>query len=361
MKILHIGMLTFREGTGPRTSVPSLLRSQQSFSDHEVGMVIGGKSHFSDVFEGVKNVFRIKGSNPIPELKQILEDFGIPDVVVFHSTYILEHLLISWYLKRKKIPYIIVPRGGFTRTSINSKLIKKTVANILFFNRFIKSALGVHYLSVGEKNASIFHKSSFIVPNGIKQSNLELSLKKKCRRIIFIGRIDILHKGLDILVNSVNESSTSLRSNGISVEIYGSGSKNQEDQLKSIISKNGLNDLVYYSGSIYGERKSNVLSESDVFIHTSRFEGLPMSVLEALSYGLPCIVTQGTNISDIIVETGSGWDVSDNKLSDLLKIIHSIDLSKYSQNALKCSKTVYNWNKIAKSTVSKYQELIKRM
>ena len=44
--------------------------------------------------------------------------------------------------------------------------------------------------------------------------------------------------------------------------------------------------------------------EFDLFIHTFRFEGHPIAVLEALSYGIPCLLTPGTNMAGEVEAAG---------------------------------------------------------
>ncbi|MBD2508806.1 glycosyltransferase [Nostoc muscorum FACHB-395] len=51
--------------------------------------------------------------------------------------------------------------------------------------------------------------------------------------------------------------------------------------------------------------------EFDLLIHTFRFEGHPIAVLEALSYGIPCLLTPGTNIAGEVEAAGAGWSVED--------------------------------------------------
>ena len=46
---------------------------------------------------------------------------------------------------------------------------------------------------------------------------------------------------------------------------------------------------------------------SDVFILTSRFEGHPMGLIEALAYGLPAVVSSGSNMKDEIENADAGW------------------------------------------------------
>ena len=58
------------------------------------------------------------------------------------------------------------------------------------------------------------------------------------------------------------------------------------------------------NGSLFRDPLKN-----DVFIRTSRFEGLPLGILEALSLGLPCLVTKGTNLDELVNNYNAGWGV----------------------------------------------------
>ena len=67
------------------------------------------------------------------------------------------------------------------------------------------------------------------------------------------------------------------------------GGNRNEQQLLDTIQKYGLNDIVKFEGWVGGDKKINLLNWADVFILPSFNEGLPISILEAMSYGLPII------------------------------------------------------------------------
>lgn len=93
----------------------------------------------------------------------------------------------------------------------------------------------------------------------------------------------------------------------------------------------------------------------------SRFEGLSMGLLEALSYGLPCLVTTGSNMREEIEKYDCGWG-ADNSVESiknaLLALIRDKDkLRIKSENARKLAEK-YNWEKIAMDSHEKYLELL---
>lgn len=78
--------------------------------------------------------------------------------------------------------------------------------------------------------------------------------------------------------------------------IVGSGPGSQETA--SDISLAGLNDMVEFTGSL--SSVTDVYLRSFCYLSTSKMEGLPLSVLEALSFGLPCVVTDVPGNNDLI-------------------------------------------------------------
>ena len=99
--------------------------------------------------------------------KTIVNTFK-PDLAVFHGLYIKEYIKLSQLFDRLSIPYAIVPHGGFSRVVQGKGRLKKTVANHLFFRKFISKASAILFLTEGERQNSFFHHDkAFIAPNGI--------------------------------------------------------------------------------------------------------------------------------------------------------------------------------------------------
>lgn len=81
------------------------------------------------------------------------------------------------------------------------------------------------------------------------------------------------------------------------------GGNRHEEELKKAIADGKLQDVVKFEGWVGGEKKLQLLNWADVFILPSFNEGLPISILEAMSYGHPIISTPVGGIPEV-VETG---------------------------------------------------------
>jgi len=127
----------------------------------------------------------------------------------------------------------------------------------------------------------------FRIPNGI--SCRELAIKYEYGvsdqlRVVSVGRL-VQQKGMDVLVAAVSL----LESKNTQCFIYGEGE--DRDALSSRISFLGLSKRVFLPGVVHDVL--NRLPAMDIFVLSSRSEGLSNALLEAMAIGMPCI---GTNI-----------------------------------------------------------------
>jgi glycosyltransferase involved in cell wall biosynthesis len=121
-----------------------------------------------------------------------------------------------------------------------------------------------------------------------------------------LGRYDIHHKGLDLLLRGF---AAAIRSNAVprtaAVNMVGRGSEGA-DQLKKIASEEGIADHLNIVGEVSDEGRADVLRECDVMLLTSRFDGFGLVALEAMLAGKPVVVSRQAGISSWIDRARSG-------------------------------------------------------
>lgn len=357
MKILHIAPLNQNRSSGLNYSIPCLIEAQNTISNVKADILISIKSDFS--LEGAVYLNDLSKN----ELHSFLCKY---DIVVFHSTYIPAHVKISYILKKERIPYIIVPRGGFSRSSKEIKRLKKYLGDLLLFSRFFCSPNAIHFLTENEMKESCYHTAGdFIVPNGIvplKFSNRHKQPETNSIRFIYIGRIDSYIKGLDVLIESVNHIQNFLRNKSVKFYLYGPDSNNSKQQLNKLINNYHVSDIISIGDGLYGQQKQEALLNASVFIQTSRSEGMPMGVLEALSAGLPCIVTTGTNLASEVNSFAAGYGVNlsyEDIAVSITKIVSDLELGIDFQINSKSLAAKYDWRSIAATCIANYKSLLK--
>lgn len=127
-------------------------------------------------------------------------------------------------------------------------------------------------------------------------------------RLVFVGRISYA-KNIDLLMRSVEGSSYKL-------DIIGDG--------EEFIRHKGLVENQYSSstflGKIDGKELPGILKHYSAFLLTSRFEGHPKALIEAMSSGLPCICTNAPGIREVIEDgvTGLLCDEEPNQISEAI-------------------------------------------
>lgn len=348
---------------GPNWSVPSRIKAQSEIDDiFWVNLDNSIMPHWIEtgLYHSLKDI------DGKLRLKNLPSDFSSPDLVVFEVPFFIEYLKFASELRKHRIPYIIVPRCSFTHQALNNHAKwKKKIAGWLFFNRFFKGAASIQYLTDQEKKDStpFLCSEDFILPNGIDLPERQKYIRNTEKITgVFIGRIDIYHKGLDILLDAAIRISDYLRKNNVVLEIYGPKNDDFEKLLKKAEAHN-VTDIFQLKGPIEGERKKNVLRKADFFIMTSRFEGLPMAMLEALSYSVPCIATDGTYFRSEIESNEAGFGCSgtpEEVGNAIIQLISNLDnIEKYRDNAYSLA-SKYKWEEQAKYFHTAIENILNR-
>ena len=350
MNILFISSISTSLSAGPVWSVPARISAQAKYDDVMwINTSKADHSHWKSM-ECYHNISKFKSlslnSFPIP--------FNRPDIVVFEGFYSgYAEIILSLECRRYKIPYVIVPRSSLTWDAMHNKSrLKKEIAHFLFYDSFVKHSAGIQYLTEKEYLDSKyrFDYPHIILSNGIyPQDVIKKDFSTDRIKAIFIGRIDIHQKGIDLLLDACKELYNDLLLAKFSLILYGPQLKDYEVVKRRIIEM-GLYNIISLGGEITGQKKKEAILDSDLFILTSRFEGHPMGLIEALSYGLPCLITIGTNLGDEVQKNNCGFvcDITTEGIINTLKDMMS-NKNKFNDMGLAAVSLAneYDWNKLA--------------
>lgn len=355
MVVVHIANIDTSIIGGVQFAVPKMVKAQSLFA--EVCLI---NTH-GDIIDGIETI----SSDGNFDVEKLPEPYRKPDIVVFHELYRFEYISIYRGLLQRGIPYIIIPHGCLSKKAQQKKRIKKTAANILFFNRFLKNARSIQYLSDNEKDLSAFKKlPSFVMGNGVSIPNERKSSFGRSRiKFVYIGRLEVHIKGLDLLLSAIKNSEIFFRQHGATFEIYGPDYAGSHEVLSRMISELNIEDLVQLHKEKTGTEKQEILLSATGFIQTSRTEGLPLGPLEALSYGVPCIVTRGVGLGGFIESYSAGYQ-SENTvkgISEAIELfIQNMDaLEEMSQSAIRLVAENFDMDVITKKTLDVYSNMLK--
>ena len=317
----------------------------------------------------------IEGSNAIqlpfvPSVKiaDLPSPFNKPDLVVFHEVYRQPYLKISRQLRKSSVPYVIIPHGELNEMAQQKKWLKKKLANLLLFSTFYNNAAAIQFLSRKEMDSSNIVKTKKILgTNGIPiPDEVKDSFGNENIQITYIGRLEITPKGIDMLLQAVKKLKNDNRTDftKINIDLYGPDLKGRFAAVQDLIAGNALDNIVSLHPSIVGDEKKEKLKSSDIFIQTSRHEGMPMGILEAMSYGIPCLITEGTCLGEITRKYDAGWVAENNvdSIAEAMKVALDKPESfrKKSSNARRLIEENFTWDVLAKEVLEKYDNLIKK-
>jgi len=116
---------------------------------------------------------------------------------------------------------------------------------------------------------------------------------------LFMGRLGERKGVYDII-----ESARRIQSPQVRIRLYGDGDL---ENVREAIVAAGVEDKVHVCGWIDGNRKDEAFRQADVLLLPSYNEGLPISVLEAMAYGLPVLVTDVGGIPEAVEDGVNGF------------------------------------------------------
>lgn len=183
--------------------------------------------------------------------------------------------------------------------------------------------------------------------------------------ILFLGRLTE-KKGISLLIEAFAQITTDSKERSERLVIAGDGELMQ--QLKRSVLKAGLISQVEFVGYVSGERKSDLVSGADMVIIPSIIdgqgdsEGMPVVLMEALSFGRRVIATTVSGAEEIIDST-SGMLVAPNSVDALVSAINlmqqqsQIERSQMEAKALECSQQ-FSWDTVGRRYRALMQEAV---
>ena len=255
----------------------------------------------------------------------------------------------------------------------------RTVATIhgLDWQRSKWGGFATWYLKLGEKIAAkyadevivlsenvrkyfleTYNRETKFISNGIEKPEI-LSPKlikskwnlDKDDYILFLGRI-VPEKGLQYLIDAFLEVETDKKL------VIAGGASDTNDFMNEIKEKAISDERIIFTGFVQGKELEELYSNAYIYTLPSDLEGMPISLLEAMSYGNCCLVSDIDECAEVVEDNGIVFEksnVQDLKIK-LQEVCNNPGLvKKYKENASQfiCSK--YSWDDVVEKTLHLYK------
>jgi glycosyltransferase involved in cell wall biosynthesis len=285
------------------------------------------------------------------------------DLVHLHGAFNRSNTAISRSLKH---PFVFSPHSGYDPVSLRRSRGRKILYRLLYERTMLERAALTVALTEAERDQIMRFGARgpvTVIPNGVAapeegvdRSALRrgLGLADTARLAAFVGRLDVFRKGLDILVEGIAEAPR------WHAALIGPWFRD-EARLERMVADLQIRDRVHFTGERHGRQLQEALAGADLFVLTSRWEGLPMALLEAMSYGTPAAVSPAVSRLIDVQAAGAGWEVGNGELGRLLRRLEE-DAGEELRARGEAARELagrYDWDAVAERYEAAYREVLR--
>lgn len=285
------------------------------------------------------------------KLRHHLDSLSPDKVIVFsHSVFWLA------YLSKYKTKYIYSIQG-FSQLSISrgyKKLLYRMIDILALRN--LKSSILVPTKELYEESKKYFAvngKDIKTIPNGVEVGPLgSKDLEREEIAITMLGTVSE-HKGQHLALDIIKRLKE--KTPNIILNIIGEGS--MKEDLINLIELNNLTKNIFLLGR--REDAFELMNQSDIFLHLSRSEGMPLSVIEAMMCSLPIVAFNVSGVRDVVKDNGflSEYGNTENIAANIYELIKDEELRK---DMSRLSREIAMKNFGKKKMIASYEAYLQR-
>lgn len=197
-----------------------------------------------------------------------------------------------------------------------------------------------------------FNKKVTHLPNGIPLAEPAVgtdSLKgfgvESGKYVLFLSRL-VPEKGCHLLIDAWENLDKSEKRD---LKLLIAGDTQYKDKYYHRLKEHASDDIIF-TGFVTGDLKREILTHAAIFVQPSSMEGMPLSVLEAMAYGLPVLGSDIPEIAAIVIEDELLFKSGNaNSLKTvLIRSMENIDAhKKYAMDKREEVGRIYSWDAIA--------------
>lgn len=203
-----------------------------------------------------------------------------------------------------------------------------------------------------------YKRKTIYIPNGIEPAQIKspelitdkYNLKKN-GYILFLGRI-VPEKGVHYLINAYKNIYTDKKL------VIAGGSSHTDEYMQELKKLSADDNRIIFTNFIQGQLLEELYSNAYIYCLPSNLEGMPLSLLEAMSYGNCCLTSDIPECTEVCDNKAVYFEKSNEKdLQDKMQMLlnNTDTANKFKQNAAEfiCSK--FGWNDIVDETLKLYK------
>lgn len=348
-KIALVKWILDESGGGERVAVSLANELTKNYEVHLIGITTKQSDLFFKINSQVKysNFFdhRVRLSKNILKISRMLKKYFIDnEIAVAFGIGITANVFLS--LAGKGISTKVVLCDHTNSITDNREFSQKV-------QRYVGTKLADKIVTL-----TIEDRRNYIKQYGISEDKItfiynwkedllsNVTYNNDSTKLVTVGRFDS-QKGYDYLVQ-VAKKVLSEKSDW-TWEIYGSGNQDEVDKIKELIKENNLQDKLLIKG--LEKNQDLIYGDKGIYVMTSRYEGLPLVLLEAQQYSLPIVSFRCPTGPSEIVENGINgylidcYDV-DEMSNRLLELMNDKEIRNHFSSHAKDNMEKFDKNRI---------------
>lgn len=289
------------------------------------------------------------------------------DLFIINGIFSPYNFSLAWLLKKNNIKYVFAPHEPYhsSRSLINTLL--KKLYFLTLESYVINNAEAIQILHDCHQDClfrSIKYKKYIVVPNGFNIENTKLPNRLsnihsgELIKLFTLCRIDSFVKGLDLLIKALGLLKDEM---DFFFTIKGPSDKDHEF-LFHLAEEHGISKRISIESANYSKPAVDMISEHDIFILPSRFEGFGIAALEGMLAERPIIISDVAGISNHIKLAQCGV-LCQPEVNSIVSAIQSINNQRKNWHVLGKNGRQYalenlNWDKISTKALTQYKMLL---
>ena len=204
-----------------------------------------------------------------------------------------------------------------------------------------------------------YHRDTVFIPNGVNRPRIlpaqqitEQFGVHKGEYFLFLGRL-VPEKGVHYLLEAFRNTKTDKKL------VIAGGTSGTDDYIERLKELAKGDDRILFTGFVQGQTLEELYSNAYVYVLPSDVEGMPLSLLEAMSYGNCCLTSTIPECTEVVEDKAVSFQKGD--VADLTRMLQQLCdqpmlVAGYQANARDFICEKYDWNTVTERTMELYYE-----
>jgi glycosyltransferase involved in cell wall biosynthesis len=317
--------------------------------------------------------FRIPFFVPPALLRRLERNEDGLDLLVINTMFNPPNRAVARAAAKGRIPYLVSPHDPYHPELLKKNYWRKRLYAQVIENRILNRAAAVQILSPSHDpflRRIGYRGTTVVIPNGFDASCVPAPTGTDAHlagspRLLFLGRLDMNHKGLDLLLSGFAQA---IRSGavppGAMLNFVGPDSGDRI-HLEKIAKSESIENRVKFFGRVSDEERWAALRSCDLLFLCSRYDGFGLAALEAMLCAKPVVVSREAGISSWVEEARCGFvvaptagSISDGIARAITSRQHWTELGEHGRGYAHQNLT---WERMGCHAAQCYRELIENL